>query len=311
MNTNQSPAPVPHPSTPTPEDLEALRLAEKARGEVSAALHDIAMFALDLTLTALTTDGIPAELKARAYATHRRILQYRRQYDLRSLAEVQRAERDPAIDAPNHRAFPTAEQMKASAESLVDYYKNDPDVKAWQGDLESAPTSQPVAPAGETDWAERERIARELMVWSVLPLGAGANQYEFHKLAREAAALLRHLPVSPARESRFSCFKCDDGHTPLYCLNCAREGYERSAPHPIGNEGQTKVKGRGLPEDVRGFIEDITLWLQKPDDRLRESRFKWAYRLYDKYDVEGWHAKQSVQPPPPPTTQPPAKEEKP
>lgn len=118
-----------------PNDLEALRLCERARGETSAALHNVAMYALDLTLTVLTTDGLPADLKKRAYVAHRQILQYRREYDLRSRAEVQRGERDPAIDAPNHRAYPTAEALEENAERLAEYYRTNPDVKAWLGDL--------------------------------------------------------------------------------------------------------------------------------------------------------------------------------
>lgn len=34
------------------------------------------------------------------------------------------------------------------------------------------------------------KLATELMVWSVLPLGVGINQAEFHRVAREAAAAL-------------------------------------------------------------------------------------------------------------------------
>lgn len=45
-------------------------------------------------------------------------------------------------------------------------------------------------------WAEREKLATELIVWSVLPLGIGTNQAEFHRVARAAAELIRHAPPS-------------------------------------------------------------------------------------------------------------------
>jgi hypothetical protein len=41
-----------------------------------------------------------------------------------------------------------------------------------------------------------EKLASELTVWSVLPLGEAVNQYEFHRVAREAA---RQLRVDAAR----------------------------------------------------------------------------------------------------------------
>lgn len=58
----------------------------------------------------------------------------------------------------------------------------------------------PVPPAdkgGEAKWAERQKLATELMVWSVLPLGANVNQYEFRRVARAAAELLRGAHLAP------------------------------------------------------------------------------------------------------------------
>ena len=45
-----------------------------------------------------------------------------------------------------------------------------------------------------------------------------------------------------------------------------------------------------LPEDVRSFIERVTLHLQSSRSKTPEQHdamFQEAYRLYDKYDVEG------------------------
>lgn len=52
-----------------------------------------------------------------------------------------------------------------------------------------------------------------------------------------------------------------------------------------------------LPEDVRSFVERITLHLQanrskKPEQH--DAMFQEAYRLYCKYDVEGFSKKNQV-----------------
>lgn len=61
-----------------------------------------------------------------------------------------------------------------------------------------------------------------------------------------------------------------------------------------GQDKVTAPAGDGaLPEDVRSFIELVTLHLQSETNPFkREAMFHQAYALYEKYDVEGWRAKQ-------------------
>ena len=52
-----------------------------------------------------------------------------------------------------------------------------------------------------------------------------------------------------------------------------------------------------LPEDVRSFIYRVTLHLQSNRSKTpaqHDAMFHEAYRLYDRYDVEGRHANKSI-----------------
>ena len=51
-----------------------------------------------------------------------------------------------------------------------------------------------------------------------------------------------------------------------------------------------KTERNNLPEDVRSFIYIVTLFLQASRSKTPEQSdrmFQRAYKLYDKYDVEG------------------------
>jgi hypothetical protein len=85
--------------------MDMLREWVKRYGGVNEALHDVAMHALDLTLSCQTTVGVPEEIRRRAHATHRRLLAYRDKFTLRSRGEVEKGQRDTSIDNPNVNAF--------------------------------------------------------------------------------------------------------------------------------------------------------------------------------------------------------------
>lgn len=115
---------------PADEDLEALRKSVAEYGVISEALHEICKHALDLTLTVLTTDGVMLDIRQRAYAVHRIIVHHRKKYDLRSRGEVERGQRDPAIDFPNYLAFGgTIKREPAAAFTPVE---DEPEWKAVQ-----------------------------------------------------------------------------------------------------------------------------------------------------------------------------------
>src|SRR4051812_3980069 len=82
---------------------------------------------------------------------------------------------------------------------------------------------------------------------------------------------------------------------PPFAIDRIVDALLKDFPPAIAQPPSVKIgdgKGRGLPEDVRSFVERVTLHLQKKNDDF----FKEAYRLYDKYDVEGWHeAKRAAQ----------------
>lgn len=98
------------------EGMLSHNAAPQRNSEISEALHEICLLAFDLTLAALTTDRVPEDIRQRAHAAHRKMLQYREKYTLRSRAEVERGERDPAIDNPNHTAFASAPAPQAAGE---------------------------------------------------------------------------------------------------------------------------------------------------------------------------------------------------
>ncbi len=79
-------------------------------------------------------------------------------------------------------------------------------------------------------------------------------------------------------------------------LTEARAGYQDLAALEADKARLANTAGRGLPEDVRYFIEQVTLYLQKGDIDPEQQRayFQKAYQLYDAYDVEGWHAKRNA-----------------
>ena len=63
---------------------------------------------------------------------------------------------------------------------------------------------------------------------------------------------------------------------------------QRTCFPPSAQEDGASEKGRGLPEDVRDFIERATLAMQKGDfEKHRTNFFQQGYALYSKYDVEG------------------------
>jgi hypothetical protein len=56
------------------------------------------------------------------------------------------------------------------------------------------------------------------------------------------------------------------------------------------DSGRETVNEQILPEDVRSFIYTVTLFLQAnryKTPKQMDAMFQTAYRLYEKYDVEG------------------------
>lgn len=85
------------------------------------------------------------------------------------------------------------------------------------------------------------------------------------------------------------CPKCGSDSVELgKCFDC---GHEAALP-PVRSEPLL-----ALPEDVRSFIERVTLHLQANRSKTPEQHdamFQTAYRLYGKYDVEGRSANTPV-----------------
>lgn len=84
-------------------------------------------------------------------------------------------------------------------------------------------------------------------------------------------------------------------HCPVGCAApTAPAKFFEEMSNITGQDKVTAPVGDGaLPEDVRSFIELVTLHLQSETNPFkREAMFHQAYALYEKYDVEGWRAKQ-------------------
>jgi hypothetical protein len=83
----------------------------------------------------------------------------------------------------------------------------------------------------------------------------------------------------------------DDGtETPMKLVE-----RESSTPSPdlLAATRRADIAVCSLPEDVRGFIQGVTLFLQQVENNDRNTRVRWfdsAYALYSKYDVEGRRA---------------------
>lgn len=138
----------------------------------------------------------------------------------------------------------------------------------------SAPNVSDGGDAMEQGNARIAELEAEVARWEAVAIGGlltAEERKQFPLLARVEAQLCEATPA-PTAPAKF---------------------FEEMS-NITGQDKVTAPAGDGaLPEDVRSFIELVTLHLQSETNPFkREAMFHQAYALYEKYDVEGWRAKQ-------------------